>query len=65
MAHIFSVEIHDFLSRKIKQAEKAKKMTEQNNDETSSHYYEGQIFELNVMRQYLTENIDLKNRKYY
>ncbi len=40
-------------------------MADQNNDSKFSHYYAGQLLELNVLRQYLTENIDLKNRKYY
>ena len=65
MAHIFSVEIHEFLSRKIRLAEEGKDKAVSKNDEKSSRYFEGQLFELNTMRQYLNEKIDLKNRRYY
>ncbi|MEA2115255.1 MAG: hypothetical protein U9P36_07705 [Thermodesulfobacteriota bacterium] len=65
MAHVFSVEIHDYLSKRILLAEQAKKTAEQENDEESLRYYEGQLLELKNMRQYLTNNIDLKTQKYY
>lgn len=65
MPHAFSVEIHDFLSCKIKLAEDGKKKAEQDNDEATCRYFEGQLLELNNLRQYLTDNIDLKTQKYY
>ena len=65
MAHAFSVEIHDFLSKKIMLAEEGKKRAILEKDKGTSQYYEGQLQELKVVRQYLTENIDLKTQKYY
>ena len=65
MPHAFSVEIHDFFTRKIKLAEEGKKKAEQENDEKNCRYFEGQLLELNNLRQYLTDNIDLKTQKYF
>ena len=65
MAHVFSVVIHDYLSEKILLAEQGKKTAEQENDRESRLYYEGQLLELKTLRQYLTDNIDLKTQKYY
>lgn len=65
MAHVFSVEIHDFLSKKILLAEENKKVAEQENNEDNRLYHEGQLLELKTLRQYLTDNIDLKTQKYY
>ncbi len=65
MAHAFSVEIHDFLSGKISQAEEGKKQAAQDDDEKTWHYFKGQLVELKTLRSYLTENFDLKTQKYY
>lgn len=65
MAHVFSVEIHDYLSKRILLAEEDKKTAEQVNDKESRLYYEGQLLELMTLRQYLADNIDLKTQKYY
>lgn len=65
MAHVFSVEIHDYLSEKILLAEQGKKAAEQENDKESRLYHEGQLLELKILRQYLTDNIDLKTQNYY
>ena len=60
MPNEFSVEIHNYLTLKIIEAEKALA----SKDEHSSHY-RGQLEELYWIRKYLEENIDLKNFKYY
>lgn len=65
MPHAFSVEIHDFLSKKILLAEENKKKAVQEKNRAEQLYYEGQLLELTTMRQYLTENIDLKTQKYF
>lgn len=65
MPHIFSVEIHEYLSKKILQAKAGKTEAVLERDEELTSYYEGQLLELETMRQYLTENIDLKTQKYY
>ncbi len=65
MAHIFSVEIHKFLGHKIRLAEEGKNRAVKGDDEKTRRYFEGRLFELNTMRQYLNEKIDLKNWRYY
>ena len=65
MPHIFSVEIHEYLSTKIEQAESKRMQGIENNDMSQQRHLEGELLELMEMRQYLTENIDLKTQKYY
>jgi len=65
MAHAFSVEIHDFLSQKILEAEEGKQAAELNRDTAGFHYFEGRLLELQEMRQYLSDHIDLKTQKYF
>ncbi len=65
MAHVFSQEIQDFLSRRIKEAEKGKESAGISADTSLQSYYDGKLLELRNVRQYLTENIDLKTHKYY
>ncbi len=65
MPHIFSVEIHEYLSTKIEHAEGKRKQAIGDNDESLQRTLEGELLELVKMRQYLTENIDLKTQKYY
>ena len=65
MPHAFSVEIHDYLSRKILLAEENKNKAIQKKNRAEQLYCEGQLFELTTMRQYLTDNIDLKTQNYF
>ena len=65
MPHAFSVEIHDYLSRKILLAEDGRRKAVQESDDRLQSHYEGQLLELNTLRQYLTDNFDLKTQKYY
>jgi hypothetical protein len=65
MPHIFSVEIHEYLSGKMEQAERTRKLAILDNDMNLQRRLEGELLELVKMRQYLTENIDLKTQKYY
>ncbi len=65
MPHAFSVEIHDYLSKKIKLAGEGKARAVQENDTAARYSFEGQLLELETLRHYLTENFDLKNQKYY
>jgi hypothetical protein len=65
MANEYSVAIHNYISDKIAAAEKNKKHAEGENDLESIRYYKGQLMELNNIRQYLVEKIDLKTQKYY
>ncbi|MBU1565168.1 MAG: hypothetical protein KJ630_06025 [Proteobacteria bacterium] len=61
MPNDFSVEIHNYLSLKILEAEKAVKI---GNQDDSAHA-RGRLEELQWIRKYLQDNIDLKNFVYY
>ena len=61
MPNEFSVEIHDYLTQKITEAENALARKECN----LLRYFQGQLEELHRIRAYLKENIDLKNFTYY
>jgi hypothetical protein len=61
MPNDYSVEIHKYLSDKIRKAEQAVKLGDQH---TAAHA-RGQLEELMWIRRYLRENIDLKNFVYY
>ena len=65
MPHIFSVEIHEYLSARIEQSKEKRKQAIGDKDESLQHRFEGELQELEEMRRYLTENIDLKTQKYY
>ena len=65
MANEYSVAIHHYISDKIATAEKNKKKAEKENDRAAVGYCEGQLQELNLIRRYLNDKIDLKTQKYY
>jgi hypothetical protein len=65
MPNEYSVAIHNYISGKIAAAEKNRKDAEQENDLASIRYYMGQLKELNNIRQYMVDKIDLKTQKYY
>ncbi|MCK5071115.1 MAG: hypothetical protein KAR01_11250 [Desulfocapsa sp.] len=65
MPHIFSIEIHEYLSDKILLLEKSKKEAILEQNKERELYCDGQLFEFFTMRKYLTANIDLKNQKYF
>jgi hypothetical protein len=65
MPNEYSVAIHNYISGKIAAAEKNRKDAEQENDLASIRYYKGQLEELNNIRQYMVDKIDLKTQKYY
>ena len=60
MPNEFSVEIHNYLTQKITQAQEAVALE---NDQSA--FYQGQLEELLRIREYLKENIDLKNFTYF
>jgi len=65
MANEYSVAIHDYISGNIAAAEKNKINAEHQNDLATIRYYMGQLEELNSIRQYMVDKIDLKTQKYY
>jgi hypothetical protein len=60
MPNEYSVEIHNYLTQKIIEAEKAVASKGER-----SACYQGQLDELYWIRAYLRENIDLKSFIYY
>ena len=65
MANDYSVAIHNYISGKIAAAKKNKMNAEHQNDLATIRYYMGQLEELNSIRQYMVDKIDLKTQKYY
>lgn len=60
MPNDFSIEIHNYLTLKITEAEAALARKDKH-----FSYYRGQLEELYWVRQYLKENVDLKDFTYY
>ena len=65
MANQYSVEIHKYISDKIAGATGRIKKAELAHDPATRRFYEGQIYELEKIREYMAQNIDLKTQKYY
>lgn len=65
MPNEYSIAIHTYISNKIAAAEKAQKTAEKDNVLETARYYEGRLQELNIIRQYMDDKIDLKTQKYY
>ena len=65
MANEYSVEIHNYISDKVARATAALKKAEAADDQTVRRFYEGQLYELDKIREYMAQNIDLKTQKYY
>ena len=65
MANEYSVEIHQYISAKIAKATREIKKAEEANDAATGRYYEGQLYELVKIREYMADKIDLKTQKYY
>ena len=65
MTNQYSIEIHNYISDKIKTAEDEKKLAENRNDLPLKRYYAGQLQELFEIREYLARTIDLKTERYY
>lgn len=60
MPNEFSVRIHTYLTEKIAAAERAVAREDEH-----SLFYRGQLEELHWIRNYLKENVDLKDFNYY
>jgi hypothetical protein len=65
MANQYSVEIHKYISQKISAATSQQKKAEAANDSAGRRFYAGQLYELEKIREYMAQNIDLKTQKYY
>ena len=65
MTHEFSVEIHEYIKKKILAADKAKRQAEAEDDNKTRRYCEGQLHELLNLRDYISRRIDLKTQQYF
>ncbi len=65
MAHEYSVQIHDWITKKMNTITADLKSATEKNDSSKESYYKGQLGELEFIRQYLTDQIDLDTQKYY
>jgi hypothetical protein len=65
MANQYSVEIHKYISEKISAATNQQKKAEAANDSAARRFYAGQLYEMEKIRDYMAQNIDLKTQKYY
>ena len=65
MANQYSVEIHKYISEKIAAAANQQKKAEAANDTAARRFYAGQLYELDKIREYMAQHIDLKTQKYY
>ncbi|OGR19150.1 MAG: hypothetical protein A2X81_18665 [Desulfobacterales bacterium GWB2_56_26] len=60
MPNEYSVKIHNYLTEKITEAQKAVAR-----EDKQAPFYRGQLEELQWLREYLRENVDLKDFSYY
>ncbi len=65
MANQYSVEIHKYISDKIAIATSRKTEAEVAGDPATRLFFEGQLYELDQIREYMAQKIDLKTQKYY
>jgi len=65
MPNEYSIEIHDHLTRLIETVRGERETARENKDASAESYWCGQLDELDWIRDYLKENIDLKNFTYY
>lgn len=60
MPNEYSIKIHDYLTARIAEAERAVARGDRD-----APFYRGQLVELHRLRDYLRENVDLKDFNYY
>jgi hypothetical protein len=65
MANEYLVIIHHFLSDKIKESETAARAAANKGDKAAQQYYNGKLFELTTICDYMSENFNLKTQVYY
>ena len=65
MANQFLTEIHDHISRQIEADLKQRNKAQAMRDEKRFAFLDGKLFELRLMRSYLSEHFNLTTQKYY
>ncbi len=65
MAHEYSVLVHNWISEKVKKTTQDLKKSQEEKDDLQKKFHRGQLEELDDLRKYLTDKIDLDTHKYY
>jgi hypothetical protein len=65
MAHEYSVQVHEWISQRMDAVKQDLKLPEAGNDAGQKNYLAGQLQELQDIRQYLTDKVDLNTQEYY
>jgi len=65
MPNEYSIRVHNYISAEIDAYEQKCASAQLSGDENGLAYSQGQLRELRWLREYLAENIDLKNFIYY
>ncbi len=65
MPNEYSVAIHRYISARLEAARSRLDDLEQSSDAEAQAYWKGQTAELQWLRDYLAEHVDLKNFTYY
>jgi hypothetical protein len=65
MTNHYAIEIHDYVSEKIKWAKEMKEQAGGQQDMPLIQFYKGQLKEWMKMREYMDRTIDLKTQQYY
>lgn len=65
MANEYLVNIHNFLSEKIKESEAAVRSAVDKGDMAAQQYYNGKLYELTQIRDHMSENFNLVTQVYY
>jgi hypothetical protein len=65
MANAYLAEIHDYISRQIEVGLKYRGEAKNRGDEKRIAFLDGNLFELRLMREFLSEHFNLSTQKYY
>lgn len=65
MAHEYSVQIHEWISQNMAAVKQDMKQSEAGKDADRKNYLAGRLQELQSIRQYLTDKVDLNTQEYY
>jgi len=65
MTNQYSVEIHKYVSEKIKAVEDQLHQAKESSDNGRQRFLEGRLMELIKLREYMHETIDLRTQEYY
>ena len=65
MTHEYSIQIHEWISKKKGSIQKEIKKSDASNNTEKEAYFNGQLLEIKRIRKYLTENIDLTTQTYF